>query len=81
MNIVYYKINEKNLVGENDKKYISYGVDCFESENGFESLITQIIDISTDFSTVQKFVSLINEMKLSDVQLRDAVEDFICSEY
>ena len=34
-NTIIYEINEKSLIGEDGEKYISFGVDCFEVENGF----------------------------------------------
>jgi len=80
MNTIIYEINEKKLVGENDEKYTAYGVDCFEDENGFKSLVTQIIDISPNLSKVQSFVDMLNTSNLSHTQLYDAVNDFICSE-
>ena len=75
---IIYEVNKKNLVREDGKEYMGYGVDCFEVENGFKRLIGQIIDVSVDLHKMQGFVDRINELGLSPEHLYDAVEDFVC---
>ena len=77
-NTIIYEINEKSLIGEDGEKYISFGVDCFEAENGFKKLVNQVVDISVDLHRVKEFVDKLNEVKLSPECLYDAVEDFVC---
>ncbi len=79
-NTLYYEINEKVLVGDNEQKYISYGIDCFEIDNGFKQLAAQIIDISPNFSKIENLINTLNNLNLSNTHLYDVVEDFICSE-
>ena len=79
-NTIIYEINEKSLIGEDGEKYISFGVDCFEVENGFKKLVNQVVDISIDLHRVKEFVDKLNEVKLSPESLYDAVEDFVCEE-
>ena len=79
-NTIIYEINGKSLIGEDGEKYISFGVDCFESENGFKKLVNQVVDISVDLHRVKEFVDKLNEVKLSPESLYDAVEDFVCEE-
>ena len=79
-NTIIYEINEKSLIGEDGEKYISFGVDCFEAENGFKKLVNQVVDISIDLHRVKEFVDKLNEVKLSPESLYDAVEDFVCEE-
>jgi len=78
-NIFNYETNIKNLISDNGEEYISYGVDCFEIENGFKRLVLQIIDISPDLPKVQSFVDTLNNAKLSYIHLYDTVDDFICA--
>ena len=75
---IIYEVNKKNLVGEDGEKYMGYGVDCFEVENGFKRLVGQIIDVSVDLHKMQGFVDRINELGLSLEHLYDVTEDFIC---
>lgn len=79
-NIFIYEINEKEFIGKDNEVYVSYGIDCFQIENGFKELIIQIIDISLDFSKMQNFINTLNNLKLSYIHLYDAVDDFLCSE-
>ncbi len=77
-NTIIYEINEKNLIGEDGENYISFGVDCFEIENGFKKLVNQVIDVSMNLHRVCGFVDKLNKVKLSPESLYDAVEDFVC---
>ena len=78
VSICTYEINEKNLIGDDGRKYTAYGVDCFEVENGFKRLVNQIIDVSVSLSEMQKFIDTLNSSNLSSAHLYDAVNDFIC---
>ena len=75
---IIYEINEKNLIGENGEKYVGYGVDCFEVENGFKRLVNQVIDVSVDLHKIQEFVDILNKSKVSSEHLYDAINDFVC---
>ena len=74
---IIYEINEKNLIGENGEKYVGYGVDCFEVENGFKRLVNQVIDVSVDLHKIQGFVDILNKSKVLPEHLYDVVGDFI----
>ncbi len=75
---IIYEINEKNMIGEDGEKYVSFGVDCFEVENGFKKIVSQVIDVSVDLHRVKEFVDRLNEFKFLPEHLYDAVEDFVC---
>ena len=75
---IIYEINEKNLIGKNGEKYVSYGVDCIEMENSFKRLVNQVIDVSVDLHKIQEFVDILNKSKVSSEHLYDAINDFVC---
>ena len=79
-NDIIYEINEKNLARKDGESYTTYGIDCFEIENGFKRLLNQIIDISSNRSKTQDLVDLLNSSKLSYIHMYDTIEDFISSD-
>ena len=79
-NYITYEINEKNLTRKGGENYTTYGIDCFEIENGFKRLVNQIIDISSSRSKTQDLVDLLNSSKLSYIHIYDTIEDFISSD-
>lgn len=79
-NYITYEINEKNLAKKDGENYTTYGIDCFEMENGFKRLLNQITDISLNRSKTQDLVDLLNNSKLSYIHIYDTIEDFISSD-
>ena len=56
---------------------VTYGIACFEEEDGKRELIAEIPSATSNFDEIRRIVKICNEGNLSPDQLKDVVEDLI----
>ncbi len=78
MNKVRYGIIEETYVLDNIRR-TSYGVAAYEDlgKEGIYAVVMQIGDICSDREKLLTFIESCNQLDLSLIHLRDAVDDFL----
>lgn len=76
MECTTYCIRIENYLSGNISR-ITYGIAAIYREDDFLLVIDAVSDVSSDLQSVQKLVKLCNSLKLSPIQLRDVLDDFL----
>lgn len=62
----------KEIVEIEGREYVTYGIKCDTDT---------VHDISTDYGFVKSIIMALNENFVSDIHLRDVVEDYLATYY
>ena len=69
-----YRLKTGKVMDEELSEHIVYGIEAAAADG---KIIMDIPDVSTDFSTANKLVSLCNSENLDSIHLFDVIEDFL----
>ena len=59
-------------------KYILiYGIACIEENMGMTEVVVRVPDVTCNREDAERLVDFCNDLQLSPLQLRDAVEDLL----